>query len=91
MGSTLAVLKQQVPVYVAEYAVAAQSLLVESAFEWWAQDALKKWDVIVPAVNNNIGSKMHYLESDFPIWYHKHMTSIEQKETPSVTMLTTKT
>jgi hypothetical protein len=46
----LAVLKEQVPIEVAEYAV-AYSLLEEPAFAWWAQETLKKRDIIISAIN----------------------------------------
>jgi Reverse transcriptase (RNA-dependent DNA polymerase) len=55
----LATLKEQMPVEVAEYAV-AHSLLEEPAFAWWAhQDALKRRDVIIAAVNKRYWKTTH--------------------------------
>ena len=49
----LKLLKESNPVHVAEY-VTARIIADEPAFVWWVPHVLRKWDVIVSAVNSRV-------------------------------------
>jgi hypothetical protein len=54
----LNILKEQIPVEIAEYAV-THSIASEPAFAWWVPWTLKKRDVIIAAVNKRYWKRTH--------------------------------
>jgi hypothetical protein len=54
----LNILKEQIPVEIAKYAV-THSIASEPAFAWWVPWTLKKRDVIIAAVNKQYWKRTH--------------------------------
>jgi hypothetical protein len=61
----LKILKESNHVQVAEYAMAC-SIWEESAFAWWVPYVLRKWDVIVSAVNSRVCKTRHKYGIELP-------------------------
>ncbi len=61
----LKLLKESNPVQVAEYAT-ARNIAEEPAFAWWVPYVLRKWDVIVSAVNSRVKQTSHKYGIEVP-------------------------
>ncbi len=73
----LKLLKESIPVQVAEY-VTARNIADEPAFAWWVPYVLRKQDIIISAVNSRVRRTSHEYGIEVPTSV-KHVIEIDRK------------